>query len=166
MRTSRRLVATAVISAASALVLLGCTAATDARSESSAPPSTSTSEASAAPSPSATIDIPDEPVAGEIASAVSDQLSMPTSSSSVAGPGAMVAGRPFVIEGECIGTEADYSLTTADPADAGRVLVEGTIECSAPMKSSYGSTAYAGVVQLSFTDTDGIDRGWLRVVQP
>ncbi|SIT84861.1 hypothetical protein [Microbacterium sp. RU33B] len=167
MRSSRRLVATAVISAASALVLLGCTAATDTRSETSAPPRTPTAEASAAPSPSATIDIPTEPVAGEIASAVSDRLSTPSSSSSVAGPGIMVADRPFSIEGECLGTRADYSLTTADPADAGRVLVEGTIECGAPMTSSVGSTAgYAGVVQLSFTDTDGIDRAWLRVVQP
>lgn len=102
-----------------------------------------------------------------MASAVAERRATPPSASSVAGPGTLVAGLPFAVEGECIGTSADFTVTTADPADAGRVLVEGTIDCAEPRKDGFTYTVdYAGPVQLSFTDTEGIERGWLRVVQP
>lgn len=157
MRTSRILISSLAV--VTLLTLASCTP--------EPAPSEPSAEASAAPSPSPTIDIPTEPVPGEVASAVSDRLSTPSSASSVSGPNLLAADRPFSVEGECIGTSADFRLTTADPADAGRTLVEGTMDCSAPMRSDFSYTlGYAGVVQLSFTNTDGIDRGWLRVVQP
>ncbi|MDN3497290.1 hypothetical protein QL996_15225, partial [Planococcus sp. APC 4015] len=117
--------------------------------------------------PTSTFAIPSEPVEGEVASAVSDRSSTPSSASSVAGPGVLAADRPFFVEGQCEGTRGKYKVTTADPADAGRTLLEGTIDCSAPMKSSFDYTLpYAGPVQLSFTDTDDVEQAWLRVVQP
>lgn len=102
-----------------------------------------------------------------MASAVSDRGSSPPSNSSVAGPGVLVADRPFFIEGQCDGERGTYELTSADPADAGRMLVEGTLDCGAPMRTpSDYSLPYAGPVQLSFTDTDDVEQAWLRVVQP
>lgn len=165
MRTNTRLIL--CLTVAAGLALTGCVAEPQADSSQPASAPTASVEASVTPSPSPTINVPTEPVPGEVASAVSDRLSTPSSTSSVSGPNVLAADRPFSIEGECIGASADYKLTTADPADAGRLLVEGTIECSAPMKSSFSYTlGYTGVVQLSYTDTDGIERGWLRVVQP
>lgn len=152
--------------ALSAIALLGCAPAGDT---AATPPATATETptSTATPAPSSTFAIPSEPVEGEVASAVSDRGSTPSSASSVAGPGVLVADRAFFVEGQCEGTRGEYKVTTADPADAGRTLVEGTIDCSAPMKSSFDYTLpYAGVVQLSFTDTDDIERAWLRVVQP
>lgn len=167
MSTLRRFAA-ALISpvAAVVLALVGCTAAPGAQPGTPPASDTATDGATAAPTPSSTFAIPADPVPGEVASAVAERLATPPSASSVAGPGVLDAGTPFVVEGECIGTSAAFRITTADPDDAGRVLVEGTLDCADPRTDGAAyALDYAGPVQLTFTDTDGIDRGWLRVVQ-
>ncbi|MEV8274256.1 hypothetical protein [Microbacterium sp. NPDC077184] len=152
----------------SALGLVGCTSAdTGGTQPPSATPSSATATATATASPSSTFAIPSEPVEGEVASAVSDRTSSPPSNSSVAGPGVLVVDRPFFVEGHCVGGRSTYEVRSADPADAGRTLIEGTLDCGAPMRSSFDySLPYAGPVQLSFTDTDDVEQAWLRVVQP
>lgn len=152
--------------ALSAVALVGC-APTDDTSATPPPVATTATTATGTPTPSSTFAIPSEPVEGEVASAVSDQRSTPPSTSSVAGPGVLVADRSFFVEGQCEGGRGEYEVTSADPADAGRTLLEGTIDCGAPMRAAFDhSLPYAGPVQLSFTDTDDLDQAWLRVVQP
>lgn len=155
----------AVAVALSTVGLVGCTSADDA--VDTAPPSAPSPSAAATATASSAFAIPSEPVEGEVASAVSDRTSSPPSSSSVAGPGVLVVDRPFFVEGQCVGGRSTYEVTSADPADPGRMLVEGTLDCGAPMRSSFDySLPYAGPVQLSFTDTDDVEQAWLRAVQP
>lgn len=145
----------------------GCAAGAGLDGSSASPRLTTQAPQSATPSPEATYAVPAAPADGEVASAVADRTANPPSASSVAGPGLLVADRAFTVEGQCVGTSADFRLATADPADAGRVLLEGTLDCAAPVADDFTYTVdYAGVVQLTFTDTDGIELGWLRVVQP
>lgn len=101
-------------------------------------------------------------VPGQVAYASVDNVSSTPTAGSTAGPGLFVGGKVLVIEGDCVGPSGGgFRLTTAD--SAARVIAAGTFHCGEPMRDELrGVNDYEGPVQLSFTETDGIQLGWLR----
>ncbi len=55
-------------------------------------------------------------------------------------------------------------LQTAAVDQEKRVLISETMTCSARLHSEY-RLDYEGVVQLNFTDADGIEEGWVRMLR-
>lgn len=68
------------------------------------------------------------------------------------------------ILGECIGTRAHYELFTASVDTQRRSLTSGIMQCGVPIRTDVAGLGYTGPVQLSFTDTNGVSEGWVRVV--
>ena len=68
------------------------------------------------------------------------------------------------IVGDCIGTRARYELFTASVDTERRSLTSGVMQCGDPIRNDIAGLGYTGPVQLSFTDTNGVSEGWVRVV--
>ncbi|WP_271177997.1 hypothetical protein [Leifsonia poae] len=125
------------------------------------------SAGSGSPSSSSDFDMPQGSVPGQVAFAQVDSVSsMPTNGSTV-GPGLLVRGRSFVIEGGCVGPSGGrFRLTTAEVSSAPRTLTEGELACGQAVRDqTSGVSDFSGPVQLAFISTDGIELGWLRVIQ-
>lgn len=84
--------------------------------------------------------------------------------------GGIEADQPISIAGACRaetqGISLAFSLITADTEDAGRVLLEESLDCDG--RANDGAFTYAlpygGPAQLVLGSTDGIDEAWLLVV--
>lgn len=129
--------------------------------------STPPASASAAPSPTPTLAMPAGPVPGEVAFASVDSISVAPTIGSTTGPGLLDPTRGYTIEGECVGTSGTWELLDADPAGSGTQLDSGSIECGTPLRVAVDVSrdGPAIPVQLRFTQTDGLQLAWLRVVQ-
>lgn len=86
---------------------------------------------------------------------------LPQSQASTAGPALL--GEAFVVDGQCEGDAFAYRVMTADPADAGRTLLTGTVSCADPEQPFISSPGYRGPVQVAFLDTDAVTAAWVRV---
>lgn len=87
------------------------------------------------------------------------------SSEIIAGPAVLVADRPFSIEGQCEGSDVGFEVITADGEK--KVLADGGFACDEPPAGEFTyQLPYAGPVQVNLTDTEDVERAWVRVVQP
>jgi len=156
-----------VLSAAAIAAVLsasGCESTAEpsaAPSESSSPSPSTTST----PSPSAApYDDPGTPE-GSIARAEIAMVDGVPQMSIVA-LGEVVAGEPFIVEGQCDGgDEMGFRVDRAVAGDAEeRLLVEGTFDCDAPaLQSSSYSMPYDGPVQLSLMADEDVTAAWALV---
>ncbi|MDO9396484.1 MAG: hypothetical protein Q7T71_08070, partial [Herbiconiux sp.] len=80
-------------------------------------------------------------------------------------PAVLIADRPFSVEGQCEGDDVGFEVMTADGEK--RVIAEGAFDCADPPAGEYTfQLPYAGPIQVNLTDTEGVDRAWVRVMQP
>ncbi len=84
------------------------------------------------------------------------------SAASTTGPASL--GEAFTIDAACEGDSFAYRVLTADPADSGRTLLTGTIDCADPAQSFIASPGYRGPIQVSFVRTDAVTAAWVRVM--
>jgi hypothetical protein len=148
-----------------ACVVTGCTPDAGAGPEGSPGPAASDSPTSEAP-PSAAEDFAypetDDPTQAGIALKYDGD---DPSGEIIAGPAVLVADRPFSVEGQCEGDDVGFEVMTADGEK--RVIADGAFDCASPPAGEYTyQLPYAGPIQVNLTDTEGVDRAWVRVVQP
>ncbi|RKT33142.1 hypothetical protein DEU34_1732 [Microbacterium sp. AG1240] len=147
-----------------AVLLAACTAggSTDPDSATTPPPVAPPSSPRASPEPTSLV-IPGVSE-GEVARAefVTGADGIP-SASSIA-EDTVTDGGIYTVEGACTGTRAAYKVETAVAGDDRRNLTSSSIRCDEPYRSTFTVTGYDGVVQLSFTDTDLMETGWVRVL--
>lgn len=148
-----------------ALLLGACTAGGTTESDSeptTTPPAAPSSASPASPEPTSLV-IP-EVAEGEVARAefVIGADGIP-SASSIA-EDTVADGGTYTVEGACIGTRAAYKVETAVSGDERRTLTSSSLRCDEPYRGTFTVTGYDGVVQLSFTDTDLIETGWVRIL--
>lgn len=156
----------AVIAGAAVLAALmaGCTEGDPAEPpvvESSAPSSATPTTAPGAEDPSV-LQIPevtDKEIARAISALPADD---PTSSNTV--EDAVVAGEPLILEGACVGETARYQIRSAVVDGDGEILERGTLTCNEALYEEL-TLDVDGPVQLSFTDTEDIDAGWLLLTR-
>lgn len=77
---------------------------------------------------------------------------------------AVVADEPLLLEGACVGDDATYRITSAAVDGDGEVLRNGILRCDEALYVEF-SIPVDGPVQVSFTDTDDIDEGWLLLTR-
>lgn len=167
-----------------ALSVAACTPASGPPDDSTEPPASESESASPSPSPStesgtttpssspSAIDAPPppDPTADEVARSVrsSDDAATGTGDTVV---GTLAAGSAITVEGACSGEPASMPFTLASAApdqEERQVLLEGSITCGTGVEAD-GFTyefPYEGPVQVGIGSADGLDLGWVRVLQP
>lgn len=154
---------------AAALLLTGCAAGAppEPSTPSASAPSPTSAETSA-PSPTT----PSSALYSEPGETPPQQAGLVTFGGTGGHPEMAVIAGPalldgdFRVEGRCEGTAATFEVLTAEPGDSGRSLATGRIDCDDPDRPIEFSSRYAGPVQVSFRDTDGVTRAWARVIVP
>jgi hypothetical protein len=76
----------------------------------------------------------------------------------------VVADEPLILEGACVGEDATYRITSAAVDGDEEVLRNGILRCDEALYVEF-SLDVDGPVQLSFTNTDDIDEGWLLLTR-
>lgn len=151
---------------AAAVLATGCTAS-EPGSTGSASPSASASTPAAAPEPSpttGTFTYPDTEEPTQVAITLKYDGDDP-SGEIIAGPAVLEADRAFTVEGQCDGSGIGFEVVSADGEK--RVLAEGDFDCAEPPAGEFTyQLPYAGPIQVNLTDTDDVDRAWVRVIQP
>ena len=161
--TRARLIVPAALVAA--CCVSGCTAdeAPDGTGTVDPSPSASASPPPASPSASA-FEYPDTAEPTQVGIALKYVGNDP-SGEVIAGPAALVADRPFTIEGQCEGSGVGFEVMTADGEQ--RMLAEGDFDCDDPPTGEFTyQLPYAGAVQVNLTGADDAERAWVRVIQP
>ncbi|MFG6403113.1 MULTISPECIES: hypothetical protein [unclassified Microbacterium] len=163
----RTRVASSALPLAAALTLLmaGCAAVGPPGADSDAvtPAASASPTAPPSPTPEPTLPPIPETTPDEIARAefVADgPEGIPSTSTLVS----ELTGPDIRLDGECVGVAADYRVGTAAAGEDNRVLMEGTMQCDTGVAIAYSGLTYQGPVQVSFTDANRIDSGWLRLV--
>ena len=147
-----------------ALLLGGCTAGGETANPPGVPSSSATPEAAVSPSPSPTaLEFPDQ-AEGEVARAEYRDVGAEGVPESRSVAIDAVTDGSYTVEGACIGTRASYKVETAEAEPDRRELTSATMSCDSPSGNTFAVSGYEGPVQLSFTDTDRIDTGWVRIV--
>jgi hypothetical protein len=163
--TSRSLALLAAAALASA-ALAGCAPAADRP----APGDSASASATPAPSESATdaaeqLDWPNVALSTQVGAALfnppGSEAGVATGEST-AGPALIAAGSTVRITGDCVGSRMAYELRTAQAGEDQRVLVDDVISCGGESSSTHDGLDYVGVVQLSITDANGADAGWVQ----
>jgi hypothetical protein len=154
-----------IIPAALALAccFAGCTASEAPDGTGTVEPSPAASSRSASPSASA-FEYPDTTEPTQVGIALKYVGDDP-SGEVIAGPAALVADRPFTIEGQCEGSGIGFEVVSADGQK--RMLAEGDFDCDDPPAGEFAyQLPYAGPVQVNLTGADDAERAWVRVLQP
>ncbi len=100
---------------------------------------------------------------GEIARAVFEQDGpggVPTTEITLTG--GPTEGQALVLQGDCVGTTAEYEIQSAAVEGELDVLARGTLACADPSVAEYRLGA-TGPVQVAFVDANRIERGWLQL---
>jgi hypothetical protein len=162
------------VASVAGVILFGSLLAGCAEEPEASPSETMTPPASSSSTPTPTTE-PSDGAAGpsilevpavtdkEIARALF-QLADDTSTSPNTVEDAVVADEPLLLEGACVGEDAMYRITSAAVDGDEEVLRNGILRCDEALYVEF-SLDVDGPVQLSFTNTDDIDEGWLLLTR-